>query len=927
MRKLIVFLALLALFLTSVVPGFAQDRPSLAELLQNDADGRFTTLLTAFDAAGLSGSLDSTPLYSMTLLAPTNDAFAALSEQTGISQDDLLANKATLRQILLYHMIPGKYLFRNLTSGPTLASGLLGESVTFGFVDGFLNANTSPISDPDNLASNGVMHVVDAVLLPPEVIAMLATPEPTPEAPVAEVTPEPTAEPTPEATPVAGVAAERPDILTWLENDADGRFTTLLAALDVSVAKRLLESGEVVTLLAPTNDAFTALLEQSGMTAEALLADKATLTKVLLYHILPGQYLFRNLTSGPTLPSQLLGQSVTFGFVDGFLNANTSPISDLDNLAANGVVQVVDAVLLPPDVAAALIPAEPEATPEPTEAPVVEATPEPTAEPTPVAGVPAERPDLLTLLQNDADGRFTMLVAAINAAGLSDELSTGGPFTLLAPTNDALTAAVATLGVSPEQLMGDSSLLADVLLYHVLPGRYLYRTMTAGSSVDTLLEGQQVTFQYVDGFLNANTSPISDPDNLASNGVMHVVDAVLLPPEVIAMLATPEPTPEAPVAEVTPEPTAEPTPEATPVAGVAAERPDILTWLENDADGRFTTLLAALDVSVAKRLLESGEVVTLLAPTNDAFTALLEQSGMTAEALLADKATLTKVLLYHILPGQYLFRNLTSGPTLPSQLLGQSVTFGFVDGFLNANTSPISDLDNLAANGVVQVVDAVLLPPDVAAALIPAETTVEPTALPEGSANLRFVHLATETVDLSVDGQPAVTNVVPGAISAWMSVAAGTYQVSVSAAGAELASFSVDIGENEYVTVALTGSATSLRANTLVENFSPNGESVARLSIFNGVEGSNPYDIGLGNRLVVTALGYPGSLGSNDGFYTVDVPAGTYTVQFFGGSAPASVVASLPETAFEAGKNYFIAVSGTPDAPSVISTTSDIPSS
>jgi uncharacterized surface protein with fasciclin (FAS1) repeats len=132
------------------------------------------------------------------------------------------------------------------------------------------------------------------VLLPPSVQAMMATPEPTVE---------PTVEPTPEATPVAGVPAERPDILTWLANDADGRFTTLLAAFDTSIAKRLLETGEEMTLLAPTNDAFAALLEATGMTADDLLANKAVLTQVLLYHLVPGRYQFRDLAGGATLPS------------------------------------------------------------------------------------------------------------------------------------------------------------------------------------------------------------------------------------------------------------------------------------------------------------------------------------------------------------------------------------------------------------------------------------------------------------------------------------------------------------------------------------------------------------------------------------------------------------------------------------------------
>ena len=76
--------------------------------------------MAAVDAAGLRGMLAGDGPF--TLLAPTNDAFAALLDQTGMTQDDLLANTSLLKQIILQHVIPGRYLFRDLTSGPTLPS-------------------------------------------------------------------------------------------------------------------------------------------------------------------------------------------------------------------------------------------------------------------------------------------------------------------------------------------------------------------------------------------------------------------------------------------------------------------------------------------------------------------------------------------------------------------------------------------------------------------------------------------------------------------------------------------------------------------------------------------------------------------------------------------------------------------------------------
>ena len=106
-----------------------------------------------------------------TLLAPTNDAFTALETQTGMTQDQLFADRSTLNNILLNHIIPGKYFFRQLTRGPTVDTALLGQSVKFDLTDGVFTVNGANISDPDNVASNGIMIAIDGVILPPDVAA------------------------------------------------------------------------------------------------------------------------------------------------------------------------------------------------------------------------------------------------------------------------------------------------------------------------------------------------------------------------------------------------------------------------------------------------------------------------------------------------------------------------------------------------------------------------------------------------------------------------------------------------------------------------------------------------------------------------------------------------------------------------------------
>src|SRR5690606_24550542 len=122
------------LMLTFATQIFAQDRPSLMAALEGDADGRFSTLVAAIDAAGLRETLEGEGPF--TVLAPTNDAIAASLEGMGMSAEDLLADTDTLSSILLYHVIPGQYFFRNLTSGPTLDTALEGETVTFDLTDG-----------------------------------------------------------------------------------------------------------------------------------------------------------------------------------------------------------------------------------------------------------------------------------------------------------------------------------------------------------------------------------------------------------------------------------------------------------------------------------------------------------------------------------------------------------------------------------------------------------------------------------------------------------------------------------------------------------------------------------------------------------------------------------------------------------------------
>ena len=130
-----------------------------------------------------------------------------------------------------------------------------------------------------------------------------------------------------------------------------------------------------------------------------------------------------------------------------------------------------------------------------------------------------------------ADGRFTTLVTAVQAAGLVDTLKSDGPFTVFAPTDDAFAALPAG---ALDGLLADPEALTNVLLYHVVAGKVMAADVVNLSSADTVL-GEPIAISIVDGNVVLNDSAtviISDIET--SNGVIHVIDAVLLPPSMTA---------------------------------------------------------------------------------------------------------------------------------------------------------------------------------------------------------------------------------------------------------------------------------------------------------------------------------------------------------------------------------------------------------
>ncbi len=306
--------------------------------------------------------------------------------------------------------------------------------------------------------------------------APAATPPP---APTATPLPEPTATPEPMLKDIVDTAV------------ADGRFTTLVAAVGAAELVETLKGEGPFTVFAPTDDAFAAL--PAGTVDELLKPEnKQKLTDILLYHVVSGSVMAADVTA-LTSATTVLGKDVAVKVDMGNVYINEAKVIITDIATSNGVIHVIDAVLLPPSDDAMM-----------------------------------EKNTIVDIAV--ADGRFKTLVAAVTAAELVETLSGEGPFTVFAPTDDAFAALPA--GTLDSLLLPENKQqLTDILLYHVVSGKVMAADVVTLTSAPTVL-GKDVTITVKDGsvFLN-DTVQVIITDIEASNGVIHVIDAVLLPPQ------------------------------------------------------------------------------------------------------------------------------------------------------------------------------------------------------------------------------------------------------------------------------------------------------------------------------------------------------------------------------------------------------------
>lgn len=272
---------------------------------------------------------------------------------------------------------------------------------------------------------------------------------------------------------------------------ATANLSTLKSAVVKANLASTLEGAGPYTVFAPTDDAFTA----SGITASTINSfTAAQLQSILLYHVIPSKIIAANVPAGPN------AKVVTASGDSVFVTKNASGVfinginvTQADVAASNGVIHLVSKAILPP------------------------------------AG------NIVEVAQSNSN--FSFLVAAVIRAStgttnVAQILTSGGPFTVFAPTNDAFIAAgfanIAAINAA------NPNTLASILTYHVVPGRVFSSGLSNGATVTaasggTLTIGLNGAAATVKGKTNPSPSNIIATNLMARNGVIHVIDRVLLP--------------------------------------------------------------------------------------------------------------------------------------------------------------------------------------------------------------------------------------------------------------------------------------------------------------------------------------------------------------------------------------------------------------
>nr|WP_156158580.1 fasciclin domain-containing protein [Pseudoalteromonas rubra] len=418
---------------------------------------------------------------------------------------------------------------------------------------------------------------------------------------------------------------------------AAGSFNTLVAAIDAAGLTATLDNTDnTFTVFAPTDAAFAALGED---TINSLLADPDTLSKILTYHVLDSKVAAEAALSlaGQTTTT-VNGAKLALSLSGDNLLINTATVTQTDIMTDNGIIHVIDAVLMPPSTATS------------------------TAN---IAEVATQA------------GNFTTLLKAVETAGLTGALMGGDDLTVFAPT-DAAFAALGTKTINT--LLANLDVLGRILKQHIVAGKVDSVTAMSlnGKTATTLEQNQQsVAIDAATDMLKFAGVTVTQTDIPASNGVIHVLDAV-----VVGNISVPE--------------------SLGLIPEVAA------------GAGSFNTLLNLVTATGLDATLgDPTTKFTVFAPTDAAFAALGQD---TLDALAADTDKLKDILLYHVVVGQSVMSDAAAGiaasaDNMVAMANTDKSALSIVDSMLFINDAVIRTANVQADNGVIHVLDKVIMPP------------------------------------------------------------------------------------------------------------------------------------------------------------------------------------------------------------------------
>ena len=519
-----------------MVSGWSQN--TVVDIVVNSED--HTLLELAVLEADLAGTLSGPGPF--TLFAPTDAAITALATSLGTDATGILA-LPNLADILTYHAVADSVVSGDLMEGAT-ATTIFGADVTFSLMGGAM-VNDANIVAADSVASNGVVHFIDAVLL-----TFGCTDENACNYDSLALVDDGS------CGDAIGTACD--DMQWWTENDTTVSgcgcsgsaiaFASIAEILTTSPDHGLLvqaadSAGLVPTLasdtvdltvFAPTDAAIVALVTELGISAEELLTSD-DLANILLYHVVGGSVMSDALTDGQEVPT-LWGADISVSISGDTVMINQAMVTLADLVAGNGVVHVIDAVLLTEgctnadacnfdplaltDDGSCILPGD---TCDDenwlTENDTLNADCECVGEDIQFATVV----DIVV-----ASPIHELLEAAVLAADLAGALSEGDSLTVFAPTDEAIGALVTALEITAEDLLALPN-LAEILQYHVVGAVALSTDLSDGQEIPTL-QGANVNITINTDTVMVNDAMVIVADLIADNGVVHVIDAVLLPP-------------------------------------------------------------------------------------------------------------------------------------------------------------------------------------------------------------------------------------------------------------------------------------------------------------------------------------------------------------------------------------------------------------